>query len=245
MDNLNKAILFYSIQYNGDWTRIAKAIQNQEPYSIIDYPYSYVTIVDKEYPSCFKTLRYPPWILFYIGNIHLLDLKCIGIVGARNCSDQALINTETVVNHVKKKYCIVSGLAKGIDACAHQNALDAHTIGIIGCGIDRIYPSQNAYLYQQMKERHLILSEYPMGIAPLAKHFPWRNRLIAACVESLIVIEAKYRSGTMLTVNECLELSKTVYCLPTAFGNYEYMGCNYLISNGAMILYDEKELDEI
>ena len=245
MNNLNKAILYYSIQYNGDWTKIAKAIKNKEPYKIYDYPFSYVTIVDEDYPSCFKKLRYPPWILFYIGNIQLLKQKCIGIVGARNCSHQALLNTQEVTNYLKNKYCIVSGLAKGIDAMAHTTAIHHQTIGIIGCGINRIYPKENIELFQMMKERQLIISEYPMNVAPLAKHFPWRNRLIAACVDALIVIEAKYKSGTMLTVNECLELSKPIYCLPTAFENKEFPGCNYLISNGANILYDIKELDDI
>lgn len=242
---MNKAILYYSITYNGDWTKIAKAIKNEETYVEYEYPYPYVTIVDQEYPECFKRLRYPPWILFYTGNLNLLKEKCIGVVGARACSMQALKNTEEVVNAIKKKYCIVSGLAKGIDARAHLSAFNYKTIGIIGCGINRIYPKENAYLFEYMRNNQLILSEYPMDVAPLAKHFPWRNRLIAACIDALIVIEAKYKSGTMLTVNECIELSVPVYCLPTAFENKDFMGCNYLISTGAMILCDVKELDDI
>ena len=94
-----------------------------------------------------------------------------------------------------------------------------------------------------MSRRHLILSEYPMHTKPLTHHFPWRNRLIAALSESLIVIEATIKSGTMLTVNEMLELSKPVYCLPTAFNDVRYQGCNYLISQGANILSSEKELE--
>lgn len=245
MKDLKYRILYYAIQYNGDWNRIAKAIHNQEPYKIIEYPYDYVTIVDEQYPECMKHLRYPPWILFYIGDYSLLKKKSIGIVGARNCTSQALQNTKTIVNHVKQKYCIVSGLAKGIDAMAHQCSMDSDTIGIIGCGINRMYPKENTKLFYEMREKQLIISEYPMNVAPLAYHFPWRNRLIAACSSALVVIEAKEKSGTMLTVNECLELSKPVYCLPTAFENKEYMGCNTLIFNGANILLDEKELDDI
>lgn len=245
MNHLREAILYYSIQSMGDWSKIAKAIHNKETFKTIEYPFPYITIIDKEYPEAFKKLRFPPWILFYQGNLSLLNQESIGIVGSRQCSNQALINTKRVVNHIKAKYCVVSGLAKGVDAMAHQCALDCYTIGIIGCGIDRIYPKCNESLFAQMKEKQLIVSEYPMGVPPYAKNFPWRNRLIAACSKALVVIEAKEKSGTMLTVNECLELSIPVYCLPTAFENREYLGCNSLIYNGAYILFDEKMLDDI
>lgn len=243
--NLRSAILFYAIKYDGDWNKIGKAIQNKEYYRSMDYPYPFITVADENYPDAFRKLRYPPWIFFYQGNINLLNKECIGIVGSRKCSNQALNNTQKVVNEIKEKYCIVSGLAKGIDAMAHWSSIDQCTIGIIGCGIDKIYPKENDSLYKIMKKDHLIISEYPMGVRPLAYHFPWRNRLIAACSKALIVIEATIKSGTMLTVNECVELSVPVYCLPTAFENKDYLGCNYLISNGAMLLLSEKELKDI
>ncbi len=242
---MRKAILYYAIQYNGDWTKIGQAIKQKEAYQEFDYPYSYVTIVDENYPNCFKRLRYPPWILFYVGNLNLLKERCVGVVGSRLCSKEARENTEYIVNAIKDTYCIVSGLAKGVDAMAHKTALYNQTIGIIGCGIDRVYPKENEFLFQYMKQYQLILSEYPCGVAPLAKHFPWRNRLIAACIDALIIIEAKRRSGTMLTVNECLELSVPIYCVPTSFQNKEYPGCNDLISSGAMILCDVKDLEDI
>lgn len=240
-----EAILWYAIQYDGQWNKIARAIENEEEYKIMDYPFPYVTIVDELYPDCFKNLRYPPWILFYQGHLEWLNQPCVGIVGARNCSHQALINTEVVVSYLKKKYVIVSGLAKGIDAQSHLSSLDAKTIGIIGCGIDVVYPKENRMLYSQMRKEQLIISEYPMGVSPLSWHFPWRNRLIAACVHALIVIEATYKSGTMLTVKECLDLGKPIYCLPTSFHNKDYPGCNLLISQGANIICNEKDLAEI
>jgi DNA processing protein len=236
-----EAILWYSIQYDGDWTKIGNAIKANETYSIIDYPYSYITILDKEYPESFKHLRYPPWILFYQGNLALLNKKGIGVVGARLCSNQALENTERIVSRLKYKYVIISGLAKGIDAMAHKCAFE--TIGILGCGIDRIYPKENEQLFLSMRKKGLILSEYPMHVKPYASHFPWRNRLIAALSQSLVVIESTYKSGTMLTVNECLELSKPIYCVPTAFSDKKYLGCNYLIRNGANILVDDFDVD--
>lgn len=243
--NYRDAILWYAIQFQGDWKCIANALKSNLPYQKINIEYDFVTIVDKEYPDAFRHLRYPPWIFFYQGNILLLKQECIGIVGSRNCSDQAIKNTQIVVNKLKHKYCIVSGLAKGVDAYAHLSSLDRNTIGVIGCGIDQIYPYQNKDLYRKMQNTQLIISEYPMGVKPFAKNFPWRNRLIAALGNALIVIEATMKSGTMLTVNESIELSKPVYCLPTSFNESAYPGCNYLISQGAQILIDEKELEYI
>ena len=238
-----EAILWYAIQYDGDWNKIGNAIKAHENYSIIAYPYPYLTIVDEMYPGAFKHLRYPPWIIFYQGNVCLLKEKGVGIVGARNCSVQALQNTDTIVQRLQSKYVIVSGLAIGIDARAHLNA--SKTIGVLGCGINVIYPKENAFLFERMKKSGLIISEYPMHVKPLAYHFPWRNRLIAALSSNLVVIEATYKSGTMITVNECLELSVPIYCVPTAFQDEKYQGCNYLISNGANILVDIKDIDDI
>ena len=238
-----EAILWYAIQYDGDWKKIGNAIKAHENYSIITYSYAYFTIVDDEYPDAFKKLRYPPWIIFYQGDLGLLKEKGVGIVGARNCSLQALQNTDLIVKRLQSKYVIVSGLAKGIDARAHQNAI--RTIGVLGCGINVIYPKENTFLFERMKYTGLIISEYPMHVKPLAYHFPWRNRLIAALSYSLVVIEASYKSGTMITVNECLELSVPIYCVPTAFQDEKHQGCNYLISNGANILVDIKDVDDI
>ncbi len=97
----------------------------------------------------------------------------------------------TLCRHLSNKYVVVSGLAKGIDSIAHQCSLNRGTIGVIGCGLDVIYPKQNEALYKTMRKNHLILSEYPKGVAPLAFHFPWRNRILAALSDVVIVVEAK------------------------------------------------------
>ncbi|CDD49924.1 predicted Rossmann fold nucleotide-binding protein involved in DNA uptake [Firmicutes bacterium CAG:308] len=243
MNEMRKAILYYAIKYQGDWNKIGQAIRSKESFQEIKISESYVTIVDEAYPLSFRQLRFPPWIIFYRGNYDLLKKRCVGIVGARNCSQKAIENATLVSQRLKQRYCIVSGLAKGIDAASHCASLDKDTIGIIGCGIDRIYPYVNKELFLKMYATQLVISEYPPGVAPYARNFPWRNRLIAALSESLIVIEATIKSGTMLTVNEMLELSKPVYCLPTAFNDVRYQGCNYLISQGANILSSEKELE--
>ena len=244
-ENLKEAILWYALQNRGEWKQIAQCLECHAPVQRIHYPDPYITIVDQEYPSCFRKLRYPPWILFYQGNLSYLQERGVAIIGSRDCTSAALTNTRIIANRLKQRYVILSGLAKGIDAMAHRCSLDHKTIGFIGCGLDWIYPKENAFLYEEMSRKHLIVSEYPLHTKPLAHHFPWRNRLIAAACEALIVIQAKCKSGTMHTVNECLELSKPVYCVPSAFEEKTFSGCNWLIQNGANIIVEESDLDEL
>lgn len=136
MNEMRKAILYYAIKYQGDWNKIGQAIRSKESFQEIKISESYVTIVDEAYPLSFRQLRFPPWIIFYRGNYDLLKKRCVGIVGARNCSQKAIENAALVSQRLKQRYCIVSGLAKGIDAASHWASLDKDTIGIIGCGID-------------------------------------------------------------------------------------------------------------
>ena len=136
-------------------------------------------------------------------------------------------------------------MAKGIDAVAHYQAIkNGRSIGILGCGIDRVYPKENLMLFQLMKDHQLLLSEYPGLVAPHRHHFPFRNRLIAALGSCLIVTEAQIKSGTLLTVNEALELNREVYVVPYNLGNEE-SGCNYLIKQGANIITEVNDLLKI
>lgn len=242
---MREQILYYAVKYRGEWNKITQAIADQEAWSPIAYAGAYVTIMDDEYPAVLKKLRYAPWIIFYEGNLELLKQSCVSIVGARDCDAYGMQMCKHVVDILKKNYVIVSGLAKGIDGCAHRCALSAHTIGVIGCGLDVVYPSVHADLYAQMKKQHLIISEYPYGTKPLAHHFPWRNRMIAALGQALVVIQARKRSGTMLSVNEAIELSIPVYCIPHNFGYTAGEGCNLLISQGANILLDDDDIRAI
>lgn len=239
---MREQILYYAVKYEGEWKRIKRALDMQEAWERIAYDGYYVTIEDEHYPSCFKELEYAPWIVFYEGNLVLCEQRCCGIIGSRTAGMQGLALTAHITQLLKKRYVIVSGLAKGIDGEAHRNALDQYTIGVIGCGLDVTYPKENAVLYQQMRQHHLILSEYPAHTRPLAFHFPWRNRLIAALSEHIVVVEARKRSGTLLTVNEAITLDRDIWCVPYDFGKEEGAGCNLLISQGANILLDDEDL---
>lgn len=244
---MRKRILYYAVKYEGDFKRISEALLNNENYDDIKYEGKFITIVDSQYPETLKQLRFKPWILFYEGNIELLKEELISVVGSRDISEYGKACCHELLDNVKSKYGIVSGLAKGIDAYAHHLALvkKKHTIAVIGCGIDVIYPKENKDLYRQIATRGLIISEYPNGCKPYAHHFPWRNRIIAALGNSLIVVEAKRRSGTMISVNEALELGKDIYCFPHTYFDDNGVGCNTLIMQGCNILVEQKDIREI
>lgn len=239
---MREQILCYALKYQGEWQKITQAIADQEEWEIVPYEGSYLTIYDEEYPDCLRQLQYAPWILFYEGDIRLLQEKKVSVIGSRNPDAYGTRMANTITTLLKDTYVIVSGLAKGIDACAHQAALDKKTIGVIGCGLDVIYPKENAALYEAIRKQQLLISEYPKGSKPLAHHFPWRNRIIAALSKAVIVIQAKKRSGTLLTVNEALELDIPVYCVPHTFADPYGEGGNLLISQGANILLDEDDV---
>ncbi|MCI8541169.1 MAG: DNA-protecting protein DprA [Erysipelotrichaceae bacterium] len=239
---MREQILSYALKYQGEWQRIAQAIGEQEAWQRSSYSGQYVTIVDEAYPERLKFLRYPPWILFYEGNYTLLQNKGVAVVGSRRYNGYGAQMCRHVCALLKTRGVIISGLARGIDAIAHREAMDCHTIAIIGCGLDVLYPRENYALYEQMKQSQLILSEYPNGSPPQAHHFPWRNRLIAALAQAVVVIQAKKHSGTMITVNEAITLGLPIYCVPYAFQDPYGEGCNLLIAQGANLLVDDRDI---
>lgn len=243
----NREILAaYAYRYQGGWHRIRSAVmQNETPCRYI-IKEKYITVLDKEYPACLLQLKYPPWILFYEGDISLLNMPAVTIVGSRVTDAYGMRCAALASEILSKEYALVSGLAKGIDACVHETALKhGKTIAVIGSGLGTKYPKENTYLYEKIRRNGLILSEYPYSVGVRKEHFPWRNRILAALGEKLIVCEGKERSGTMLTVNEALELNKDVYCFPYPFEYENGTGCNRLIAEGAMILYERSQLTDM
>ncbi len=242
---MRNQILYYARKYHGEWKQIAKAITKEEEWYEIHYDGMFVTIVDEEYPIQLRTLGFPPWVIFYEGDLSLLNKEAVAVIGSRNASSYGIRVCRHIVSLLKERYVIVSGVAKGIDAIAHREAFTNHTIGVIGCGLDIMYPRENKGIYEQLKANHLMISEYPHGVKPFAHHFPWRNRLIAALSSAIIVIEANVKSGTMLTVNEALALNKPIYCVPHAYFDVQGKGCNLLISQGAYPLVDDYDIENI
>ena len=240
MININRyKLIALSIKYQGEYYALYKAILNHEDIDEV-YDVNAITILDDEYPKCFLDLKLPPLVLFYKGNIELLNSRCVGVVGSRSICDYAKEATIKLVSKLKFEYTIVSGMAKGVDSIAHKEALDHKTISILGSGIDYIYPYCNKELYLDLIKNHLIISEYPFFTKPLAYHFPFRNRLIAALSDNLYVMQASLKSGTLTTVNEMVELNKDVYALPYEVFDKNGLGTNKLIQEGAnLILFDD------
>ena len=234
-------LLAYSWTYEGETFRIRQALERNEPYQPVSGVLSAITILDDAYPDCLRILSDPPYVLYYKGDLSLLKREAVSVVGSRNMLSYAEGLTKHIVGLLAQRYVIVSGLAKGIDACAHSIGLDLRsTIAVLGCGIDRIYPSENRNLYRLIADKGLILSEYPGLAQPLKHRFPWRNRIVAALGKTLVVMQADHKSGSMITVNEALNLGKDIYTVPYDLTRLEGQGCNLLIQQGAnMILSDD------
>lgn len=245
--NKREYLVQYAIANKGNWIAIAKAIQSNQQIYPQKVMHPYITLFDEVYPESLRALRYPPWVLFYEGNIDLLKTRCITIVGSRELNAYGQEMTCLAASCLSKKYTIVSGLAKGADALAHASALKngGHTIGVIASGLEIHYPSCNEKLYRKMAQSELILSEYPFGTGIQKHHFAMRNRILAALGDKCIVTGAKQRSGTMLTVNEAINLSKEVWCFPYPFESEEGKGCNKLINDGAFILCEMEQLNHM
>ena len=230
---MRELLIRLAIKYNGNYFKIRKALSRQEIPENCDLQPA-LTIVDEDYPRSLLELKYPPFVLFYSGNKKLLEERKIAVVGSRKAGSYGIAATEYLVKRIKNRYVIISGMAKGIDAVAHLNA--EKTIGVLGNGLDVTYPKENSVLYQKMKETQLLISEYPAGTGPAKEHFPFRNRIMAALAEKLIVTQAAERSGTMHTVNEALDLGKEIYVVPYRLNDPDGIGCNRLIEQGANII---------
>lgn len=228
-------LIFYAIKYRGDYNKILYAIHNNEK-MIVRYNVNAITILDNDYPECLKDLKYPPFVLFYKGNKELLKGDKVAVIGSRLPCEYAIRATVALVERLKDNRVIVSGLAKGIDGAAHRASIDARTIGILGCGIDYIYPKENSDLFNEMSLNHLILSEYPSKELPYSYHFPFRNRIIAALANDVYVMQSSLKSGTLITVNEALSINRNVYALPYDIFSKEGEGTNMLIEEGANMI---------
>lgn len=239
-------LAYYACRYNGDWNRIAKAeICHEEPL-VTEIPTPYITICDAAYPDMLKQLRYPPFVLFYEGDITLMQKSCVTVIGSRKITPYGGQVTEHICRKLSGKHVLVSGLAKGVDGIVHACAIEngGRTIGVIGSGLSVHYPYVNEPLYKMMRRDHLILSEYPYRTGIRKQHFPWRNRILAALSRKIIVTQATVKSGTMLTVNEALELNREVWCIPHPFDDDTGKGCGLLIQQGANLLYETEQLED-
>lgn len=247
---MEEILLYFSLKYQGDFKKIYQALQNKEKINeneklelLKNLKSSYTTIVSDDYPESLKQINCPPFVLYYYGDLSLINNSSIGVIGMRVPSGYGKCVTNKMVRDlVKKNYTIVSGMAMGIDAIAHRSAMDNHgkTIAVLGSGIDYCYPKRNLEIYEKMKTEHLIVSEYPGKMVPSQHHFPDRNRIISALSGSILVTEAKQKSGTMITVGHALDQGKDIFCIPGRID--DFCGCNRLIQQGAKLVLDVNDI---
>jgi DNA processing protein len=207
----------------------------------------WISILDDDYPMQLKESYLPPIVFFYSGNLSLLKQRLLGIVGSRKCSDYSLASLKILLPDViKHNVTVVSGLARGVDKLSHQGAIanQGQTIAVIGTGLDKYYPKENESLQKQIAKNHLLISEYPVGSQPARYHFPERNRIIAGLVKSILVTEAKEKSGSLITVNLALQNNRNVMALPGRIDSNLSLGCNKLILAGAKPVVTAKDILE-
>ncbi len=194
---------------------------------------------DSEYPSRLKEIYdYPP-ILYVRGSLLPEDEWCLAVVGTRRATVYGRqVAEELVADLARSKITIVSGLARGIDSVAHQSALEAggRSIAVFGCGLDVVYPSENATLARKVMEQGALVSEYPLGARPRAENFPRRNRIMSGLSLGVLVIEANKTSGAMITARLALEQNREVFAVPGSILSPQSSGTNYLIQEGAKLV---------
>lgn len=201
---------------------------------------------DVAYPAQLLQLADPPLMLYVQGQVERTLGHALAVVGSRNPTPQGAQTAQDFAHDLSAEgLCIVSGLALGIDGAAHGGALRAsvrrsdanwHTVAVVGTGLDRVYPRQHQALAQQISAQGLMMSEYPLGAAPLAHHFPQRNRLIAALGLGCLVVEAAKQSGSLITAQLALELGREVLAIPGSIHSPQAHGCHHLIRQGAKLV---------
>lgn len=206
---------------------------------------SFVTAGEEGYPKKLANIPDAPCAVYYVGKLPKDEEKTIAVIGARNCSEYGKAMAKQFGEILAGAGIqIVSGMARGIDGIGQQAALDAggYSIGVLGCGVDICYPAENRPLYERLIAEGGICSEYPPGIKPRTVLFPPRNRIISGLCDGVLVIEAKERSGTLITVDMALEQGREVYALPGRATDALSMGCNRLIRQGAELVVSPQEM---
>ena len=194
---------------------------------------------DKQYPSSLEDLPRPPKQLYFQGKASLLKSRCVGIVGSRKTTEYGRWAAGRIAAKLAGNgITIISGLAVGIDAAAHRGALEAEgaTIAVLGCGLGHEYPQKNRMLRQEIAGRGLVITEYDREMAPTKYTFPYRNRIIAAMAECIILVEAGLHSGALQTADAALSMNKPVYVVPGNINSACSFGSNLLIREGAQPL---------
>jgi DNA processing protein len=212
-------------------------------------PVRVVTFLDPDYPVRLKAIHDPPPLLSMSGSFVEADHHAVAVVGTRHATPAGCLVAERLGRGLAGAgVTVVSGLARGIDGVAHKSALEAggRTIAVLGCGINRTYPSEHRALRKQIEERGAVLSELPLDAPPHAQHFPKRNRIISGLSFGIVVVEAALNSGSLITARLAAEQGRDVFAVPGSVHSEQSRGTNGLIKQGAKLVETvEDVLDEL
>lgn len=205
----------------------------------------FIHVESKEYPEKLRYIADYPYGIYCIGDISKINNMSVAMVGARNCTNYGRdiakrLAFELGANGIN----VISGMARGIDGESHMGCINAGgtTYAVLGCGVDICYPRENIDLYERIIENGALISDYPMGTAPAGWQFPQRNRLISGLADKILVVEAREKSGSLITVNYGLEQGKDIYAVPGRICDTLSGGCNRLIKEGAGIVLTAKDM---
>lgn len=206
---------------------------------IHEYGCHIVTYYDEAYPPLLKEIDTPPLLLYVRGELKPEDAFSTAIVGSRNAKDYGRkVSYQLAHQLVNRGMTVVSGFAKGIDACAHRGALEAggRTLAVLGNGLSLIYPAGNKELVEKVVESGALISEFPMGMKPMSKNFPIRNRIISGLSVGTVVVEASNRSGALITARHAIEQGREVFAVPGEIFSELSTGTHSLIDKGAKLI---------
>ena len=212
---------------------------------IAQHQVALVTFVDDNYPSHLLNIYDPPPFLYVKGELRQEDSLAVAVVGSRFASHYGKSAAESISRGLAQEgLTIVSGMARGIDTCAHRGALTAggRTIAVLGCGIAVNYPVENKKLKEAITTQGAVLSEFPMSTPPAASHFPMRNRIISGMSLGVVVAEASHRSGSLITARLALEQGRDVFAIPGSIDSLRSRGTHKLIKDGAKLVEDAQDV---
>ncbi len=217
-----------------EWEEIEEEIERSARAGADIVPYS-----DPRYPARLRTIADPPPFLYVRGALAAEDARAVAVVGTRVASEYGLGVTRDLCQGLARLgFTIVSGMARGIDAAAHEAALEAggRTVAVLGCGVDVVYPPEHGDLYRRISERGAVVSELPIATPPLSFHFPARNRIISGMATGVVVVEATEKSGSLITAAAALDQGREVFAVPGAAGASRSRGPHRLIRQGAKLV---------
>lgn len=203
---------------------------------------------DADWPTALENITDPPSLIWVTGDPAILSLPSIGIVGTRRATARGLALARGLAHALATRgWCVVSGLARGIDSAAHRGALEAggRTVAVMASGIDRTYPREHLRLRRDIETAGACLTEFDTGDPPRRSHFPQRNRLIAGLCMGVIVVEAPWRSGALNTAHHAVDGGREVFAMPGPVDLATSKGCHRLLREGALLLEDARDVDEV